>query len=84
MVLDESVDAIVSIENGTMFSMELDKRVVDPAFIDLPELDSGSEGGETWPWYVTDWGEVPLPQQETDSQCQYNVEYEMHHTNRYY
>lgn len=61
MVLDESADATVSIENVTMFPMELDKSGIDPAFIDLPKLETGAEGGETWPWYVTDWGEVALP-----------------------
>lgn len=61
MVLNKSTDAAVGIGVTTMFSMELDKRIVDPAFIYLPELETGAEGGETWSWYITNWGEVALP-----------------------
>lgn len=58
-----------------MFSMELDKGVVDLALVDFPGLETGAEGGKPWSGYITDWEEVTLPQQEADSRyCQKNVE----------
>jgi len=42
--------------------MKLHKRVVDLALVYFPELETGAEGGKPWSGYITDWGEVTLPQ----------------------
>ncbi len=61
-MLNESAQATGGSRKPTMFSVKLDKSVVDLAIVDFPELETGAEGGKPWSGYITDWREVTLPQ----------------------